>query len=149
LLIEEKLVLVTTARQGEARPPADNVFVDWGPDFAARHNLAYPELSNAGTFVGLGPLGLQCILDAGGTGYFRLNVVRRYSKSKRLRIVPDAAEFAYPAYAVYSENADARIVTPAVAGLKHVASSEFSSRSERKAKHVSAAKPRQARPAQH
>lgn len=141
LLIEEKLVLVTTARRGQARRAADYVFVDWGPDFAARHNLAYPELSNAGTFVGLGPLGLQYILDVGGSGYFRLNVVRRYLKSGRLRIVPDAAEFAYPAYAVYSENADARVVTPALAGLKHVASSEFSSRSDRKAPHGSAAKP--------
>lgn len=121
LLIEEKLVLVTTSRRGQPERATDYVFVDWGPEFAARHNLAFPELSNAGTFVGLGPLGLQYILEAGGSGYFRLNVVRRYLKSGRLRRVPGAAEFAYPAYAVYSESADANIVTPALAGLRHVA----------------------------
>jgi DNA-binding transcriptional LysR family regulator len=134
LLIEEKLVLVTTARRGQPQRPADYVFVDWGQDFAARHNLAFPELANAGTFVGLGPLGLQYILDGGGSGYFRLNVVRPYLKSGRLRIVPGAAEFAYPAYAVYTESADAQILTPALAGLKHVASSEFSSQSPSKAR---------------
>ena len=121
LLIEEKLVLVTTARRGRAQKAADYVFVDWGPDFAARHNLAFPELSNAGTFVGLGPLGLQYVLEAGGTGYFRSNVVQRYLGSGRLRLVPGATEIPYPAYAVYSESADAKIVTPALVGLRHVA----------------------------
>ena len=121
LLIEEKLVLVTASRRGQAQRATDYVFVDWGPEFAARHTLAFPELSNAGTFVGLGPLGLRYILEAGGSGYFRLNVVRPYLKSGRLRLVAGATEFAYPAYAVYSESADAQIVTPALVGLRHVA----------------------------
>ena len=123
LLIEEKLVLVTTSRRGQTQPATDYVFVDWGPEFAVRHNHSFPELSNTGTFVGLGPLGLRYILEAGGSGYFRMNVVRRHLKSGRLRLVAGAAEFAYPAYAVYSESADAKIVTPALAGLRHVARS--------------------------
>lgn len=129
LLIEEKLVLVTTARRGRARRATDYVFVDWGRDFVARHNLAFPELSNAGTFVGLGPLGLRYIVEAGGSGYFRLKVAEPYLKSGQLRRVAGATEFAYPAYAVYSENADPKIVTPALAGLRHVASSDTGSRS--------------------
>lgn len=124
LLIEEKLVLVTTSRRGQAQRATDYVFVDWGPDFAARHNLAFPQLSNAGTFVGLGPLGLQYILEAGGSGYFRMNVVRPYLASGQLRLVPGAAEFAYPAHAVFSEEADAQVVTPALVGLRHVAESD-------------------------
>lgn len=123
-LLEEKLVLVTTSRRGQPPRAADYVFVDWGADFAVRHNQSFPEFSNAGTFVGLGPLGLRYILDAGGTGYFRLNVVRPYLKSGRLRLVPGAAEFSYPAYAVYSESADAKVVTPALVGLRHVANSD-------------------------
>lgn len=128
LLIEEKLVLVTTARRGQKQKAADYVFVDWGPDFAARHNLAFPDLANAGTFVGLGPLGLQYILQAGGTGYFRSNVVRRYLKEGRLRRVPGAAEISYPAYAVYSDSADAKVITPALVGLRHVAATAPSDR---------------------
>ena len=121
LLIEEKLVLVTASRRGRTRQASDYVFVDWGPEFAARHNLAFPERANVGTFVGLGPLGLEYILHTGGSGYFRLNVVRPHLSAGRLRLVPGAAEFTYPAYAVYSESADAQIVTPALAGLRHVA----------------------------
>ena len=142
LLIEEKLVLVTTSRRGRPRPSTDYVFVDWGPDFAARHNQSFPELSNIGTFVGLGPLGLQYILEAGGSGYFRLNVVRRHLKSGRLRLVPGASEFAYPAYAVYSESADAKIVTPALVGLRHIAGSGAHDRPRSNAPRRGASHPR-------
>lgn len=124
LLIEEKLVLVTTSRRGQAQRATDHVFVDWGPEFAAQHNLAFPELFNAGVFVGLGPLGREYLLEAGGHGYFRLNVIRRHLESGRLQVVAGAPEFLYPAYAVYSETADAKIVTPALAGLRHVAGSD-------------------------
>lgn len=123
LLIEEKLVLVTTSRRGQQQA-ADYVFVDWGPDFVARHNLMFPESASAGTFIGLGPLALQYILQAGGSGYFRMNMIQHHLASGRLRLVAGAAEFAYPAYAVYLESADAQIVTPALAGLRHVASAD-------------------------
>jgi LysR family transcriptional regulator, flagellar master operon regulator len=124
LLIEEKLVLVTTTRRGAARP-ADYVFVDWGPEFAAQHNLAFPQLSSAGIFTGLGPLGHAYLLAAGGSGYFRLGAVRNELESGRLRRVRGAPEFLYPAYAVYSDNADLKVVTPALAGLRHVARAEL------------------------
>ena len=125
LLIEEKLVLVSTSRRGRTPRPTDYVFVDWGPEFAVQHNLAFPGLSSAGVSVGLGPLGREYLLEAGGSGYFRLSVVRSYLESGQLRRVPGAPEFLYPAYAVFSESADAKIVTPALAGLRHVAGSAY------------------------
>ena len=127
LLVKEKLVLVTTAgakrrRRAAGAPRAeDYVFVDWGPDFAAHHNLSFPQLSNPGTYVDLGPLALQFILSAGGSGYFRAQAVAPYLRSRRLRLVRGAPEFMFPAYAVYAEAADPKLVAPALAGLRHVA----------------------------
>lgn len=121
LLIEEKLVMVTTSRHGQLPSAADYIYVDWGPEFAMQHGLAFPELSNAGVAVGLGPLGCEYLLAAGGSGYFRLDVVERHLRAGRLRRVPDAPEFLYPAYAVYAVGADAKTVTPALAGLRQVA----------------------------
>ncbi|MGQ0655794.1 MAG: LysR family transcriptional regulator [Betaproteobacteria bacterium] len=120
LLMKEKLVLVTTRRQKGERSAGDYVYVDWGPDFAAQHNLSFPERSNPGTYVGLGPLGLQYILKAGGSGYFRAHAVAPYLRSRRLRLVRGAPEYTYPAYAVYSEGADVKIIAPALAGLRHI-----------------------------
>ena len=132
-LMEEKLVLVTTTPRKGAKHAGDYVYVDWGPEFAAHHNLSFPELSNPGTYVGLGPLGLQFILRAGGSGYFRLHAAAPYLRSGRLSLVRGAPEFLYPAYAVYSENADPKIVTPALAGLRHVGASQRPAEGRRRA----------------
>lgn len=121
LLMEEKLVLVTTARRRQALRSSEYVFVDWGPEFSAHHKLTLPELSNPGTFIGLGPLGLEYILKVGGSGYFRLHAVQPHLRAGRLRLVRGAREFLYPAYAVYSESADPEVLMPALAGLRHVA----------------------------
>jgi LysR family transcriptional regulator, flagellar master operon regulator len=121
LLIEEKLVLVTTSPTLEVPQAADYVYVDWGPEFTAQHSLAFPELSSVGVSSSLGPLGLEYLLTVGGAGYFRQNVARKYIKEGRLHRVPGAPEFLYPAYAVYAGNADMKVLESALAGLRQVA----------------------------
>jgi LysR family transcriptional regulator, flagellar master operon regulator len=121
LLIEEKLVMVTTSPGGEPPRPADYVYVDWGPEFSAQHSLAFPELSSVGVSSSLGPLGLEYLLAVGGAGYFRQNVAQPYIEQGRLSRVAGAPEFLYPAYAVYAANADMKVLEPALAGLRHAA----------------------------
>jgi len=130
--MKEKLVLVSTARRKGAPASGDYVYVDWGADFAAHHNLAFPELSNPGTYVSLGPLGLQYILKAGGSGYFRHQAVAPHVKSGRLKLVRGAPEFQYSAYVVYSEAADPKIVTPALAGLRRIAARQEGGKARRR-----------------
>jgi DNA-binding transcriptional LysR family regulator len=137
LLIEEKLVLVTTSRH-KSPQQADYVYVDWGPEFAAQHSLAFPELASAGVSASLGPLGREYLLAAGGSGYFRLDVVRSHLESGRLHLVPGAPEFLYPAYAVYAETADPKVGS-ALAGLRHAAGSHSNKQTR--------SKPRKRRPA--
>jgi hypothetical protein len=74
LLLEEKLVLVTIDADTKAVEPDSYVYVDWGPDFAHHHELSFPEETNPSLFVGLGPLALTYIMEAGGSGYFRQRV---------------------------------------------------------------------------
>jgi len=121
LLIEEKLVMVSTSKRTKAPNPADYVYVDWGREFAAQHSLAFPGLSSAGVVAGLGPLGREYLLAAGGSGYFRLAVVRGHLDSGRLHRVPDAPEFLYPAYAVFADGSESKLITPALKGLRKVA----------------------------
>ena len=128
LLFEEKLVLVTTHPDNSTTEavansavPSDYVYVDWGTDFALSHNVSFPEAANPGLFVGLGPLALNYILEAGGSGYFRTRAVRPYLESGQLHLVRGAPEFFYPAYAVYAANADETLLHPALEGLRAVA----------------------------
>ncbi|HSV58200.1 MAG TPA: LysR family transcriptional regulator [Variovorax sp.] len=121
LLIEEKLVMVSTDPNMRAPRAADYVNVDWGPEFEAQHGLAFPALSNAPVQVGLGPLGLEYVLAAGGTGYFRLEVARPHLEAGKLHRVPDTPEFLYPAYAVYAAGAESAALKVALEGLREAA----------------------------
>ncbi len=100
-LLEEKLVLVRSMHKSSD----EYVYVDWGPQFAAMHEASFPVDRKPGLFVGLGPLGLNYILRAGGCGYFRSRVVEPFVQSGQLEIVPDAPQFSYPAYVVSSQTA--------------------------------------------
>lgn len=120
--MKETLVLVTTHPDSKRVIDTDYVYVDWGSDFALHHSLSFPELTDPGLFVGLGPLALSYILEVGGSGYFRLSAVKPYLDTGALRMVPDAPEFSYPAYAVYGTNADPTLIRRALDGLREVAS---------------------------
>lgn len=99
-LLEEKLVLVTTAE------PAPYVYVDWGPAFRQQHDSALPDKAAASLSFNLGPLALQYILEHGGSGYFRARVVQHYLDSQVLQRVARAPEFSYPTYLAYPRERD-------------------------------------------
>ncbi|MDA9408095.1 LysR family transcriptional regulator [Bradyrhizobium sp. CCBAU 45384] len=124
LLLEEKLVLVTTKPEAGAVALDSYVYVDWGPDFAHHHELSFPEDNNPGLFVGLGPLALTYILEAGGSGYFRQRVVAPYIAAGKLHLVPGAPSFFYPVYAVCSAQADNELIDLALDGLRGIASAD-------------------------
>jgi DNA-binding transcriptional LysR family regulator len=123
-LLDETLVLVTTDPAGSAQSPSDYVYVDWGPSFAIHHGLSLPDVTNPGLFVGLGPLALSYIVQAGGSGYFRTRAAQPYLDSGKLHLVAGAPSFSYPIYAVFSADADEALIKQALDGLRAVAAME-------------------------
>ena len=98
LLLEERLVMVSTRENPPAEPERDYVYVDWGPEFFAQHTLAFPNLAGAALTVNIGWLGLQRILAFGGSGYFPVRMLREHEVAGRLHRVASAPEFRLPAY---------------------------------------------------
>ena len=123
LLLEEKLVLVTTAADGATIDPASYIHVDWGRDFA-RLEPALPGDADAGLFIGHGPLALTCLLESGGSGYFRQRVVAPFVAAGRLHPVDGAPSFSYPVYAVSLGTELDELAGLALAGLREVATTE-------------------------
>src|SRR5690606_23626020 len=120
LIEEEQLVLVRTPNRDE---PLDYVHVDWGSSFAAQRGFGQVAFGEPGLMVGLGPLGLNYILRAGGMGYFRKGAVTPHLETGELELVEGAPQFTYPAYAVFPESAEVRTdVQDALRGLKEVTS---------------------------
>lgn len=130
LLFEETLVLVTTDPNPKSPIGPNYVYVDWGMDFALHHGLSFPERSEPGLFVGLGPLALSYILKVGGSGYFRTRAVQAHLDTGELRLVPDAPKFPYPAYAIYGTNTDPDLIGRALQGLRQAAGEAPSSESD-------------------
>lgn len=128
LLLEEKLVLVTTDPNAKDCPPENYVYVDWGPEFANHHAMAFPEIGNPGIVVGgLGLLGLNYILEGHGCGYFRQRLVEPHLKSGKLHLVPGAPSFFYPVYAVCSAQTDDELLQVALQGLRAIMTEQPSS----------------------
>ena len=98
LLLEERLVMVSTRETPPTEPARDYVYVDWGPEFFAQHTLAFPNFAGAALTVNIGWLGLQRILAFGGSGYFPARMLREHEVAGRLHRVAGAPEFRLPAY---------------------------------------------------
>ncbi len=96
-LLEEKLILVRTPHTAEPY-----VYVDWGAHFRQQHDAALPEKARAGLTMDLGPLAIQYLVANGGSGYFRTRVAQPYLENGTLMREPDAPEFSYPVFLVYS-----------------------------------------------
>lgn len=118
LLFEERLVLVRTTPMDQVLAPEDHVEVHWGEEFAASYRAAFPEEPSPVVSISYGPLALEYILAAGGSGYFREGVVRSYLDEGRLALVPDAPEFSYSASVVHSTAADHAVMDKIRAGLR-------------------------------
>jgi molybdate transport repressor ModE-like protein len=120
LLLEEKLVLVTTSADRKLTPE-QYVHVEWGQSFATNHQTAFPELGSPPISISLGPLALTYLLTVGGCGYFRVGTVQPFLRDGRLYRVTDAPEFSHSAYAVYAGHGDSDVIHRVRQGLKTVA----------------------------
>lgn len=120
LLLEEKLVMVSTKPDTDPVNDTGFVAVDWGPVFAREYAASFPEAESSGLAVNLGPLALNYILSVGGYGYFRMSAVQSHIAAGQLYIVPEMPQYSYPIYAVKSVDADETVVGPALAGLHSI-----------------------------
>jgi len=127
-LFEETLVLVATDQRVLSEGwIEDYVFVDWGDVFRARHAEAFPGMETPAVSVGLGALGLEYILQNGGSGYFPIRVVQPYIDKHKLFRVDNAPTVQRPAYMVYPATArDQESLEFALRGLREIAAGENS-----------------------
>ena len=119
-VLEEKLIQVVHATN-----PEPYIYVDWGPAFRERHDLALPGNMRSALSFSLGPLALQYLLQCGGRGYFRTRVVQRYLDEGLLMRVEQAPEFSYPVYVVSARAAQSPALLRAIELLHEVAEDDY------------------------
>lgn len=123
-LFNDRLVLVSTRRKRRAELDGSYVYIDWGPEFLARHSTTFPEFFGSALTAGIGWLGLQHVLENGGSGYFPVRLVRPHLQDGRLTAVPGAPEFTIAAYVVYPADVDLDLVGTALDLIRTAAAAE-------------------------
>ena len=123
-LFEEQLVLVSTDPKGGGEPGAGYVYVDWGPEFYGRHSVSFPNFAGPSITVNIGWLGLQHVLENGGSGYFPRRIVQSLLNREKLHLAAGAPEFSMPAYVTYPLDRDAAHIASAIAIMHDVAMAE-------------------------
>lgn len=125
-LFDERLVLVSTEPTGRGELGPGYVYVDWGPEFFAQHSASFPNFIGPAVTTNIGWLGLQHILENGGSGYFPMRLVRSHLNAGRLRLFPRAPTFTLPAYLVHPADTGANALDKALASLRDMAAAEHS-----------------------
>lgn len=122
-LFDDTLVLVSTTERDVSTGWVEGyVFVDWGGVFRAQHSEAFPDLETPAVSVGLGALGLQYILQNGGSGYFPLRVVEPLVEQGELHRVGGAPTSQRSAYVVYTDDPkDDEALSKGLDELRHIA----------------------------
>lgn len=113
-LFDERLVMVSTSTRSAPEPQDGYVYVDWGPEFYARHSACFPNFGVPSLTANIGWLGLQHLTKNGGSGYFPLRIVLPHLAAKRLHLVASAPEFSIPAYVVYPVDTDREPISSAI-----------------------------------
>jgi len=123
LLVETLVLVATDQREVHEGWVEDYVFVDWGEEFRRRHGEAFPDMDTPAISVGLGSLGLEYILQNGGSGYFPIRVVQPYIDNGDLYLVDGGPEMQRPAYMVYPQiSRNPETLELALGGLRDIAS---------------------------
>lgn len=123
-LFDESLVLVTSDPDKQQHLDKGYIFVDWGPEFYAKHRASFPEFPSPAMTVGIGWLGISYILSHGGSGYFPIRLVRSHLDTGQLFAVEDAEEFRLPAYMVYNNALEERAIDVATQIIRSLASDQ-------------------------
>jgi len=116
-LFEEQLVLVST-RPNDSAPGEDYVYVDWGPGFYAQHAQSYPDLERPAQAVNIGWLGVQLILENGGSCFLPERMAKLLVESGRLFRVRKSPQYRIPVYVVYPRDSEHPVLAIAVEGLR-------------------------------
>jgi len=117
-------ILVSCLPSHRPEPGSGYVYIDWGPEFFARHSASFPDFIGMALTANIGWLGLQHILENGGAGYFPRRLVRPHLENGRLTMLAGAPEFTLPAYVVYPTDADPALFGLALDSIRQVSTSE-------------------------
>jgi len=118
-LFDEVLVMVSS-RRDDTGPGEDYIYVEWGPGFNARHVQDFPDLERPPQVANIGWLGVQLILNNGGSCFLPARMAAPYIAAGSLFRVEGSPEYVHPAYVVYPRKTDNPVIADALRLLREL-----------------------------
>ncbi len=118
-LFDETLVLLSTNPRQKGLDE-NYVHVDWGPAFFAQHSANYPDADGPALTANIGWLGLQIILENGGSCFVPERMAAPRIANGELFIPPESPSLRLPAYVVYAPGSESPMLQPALEGLREL-----------------------------
>ena len=103
-LHQDRLVLVSTCVDSLIKSDPCYVYIEYGEEFEREHAAAYADADIAQLSFGQAELGLQHILQNGGSAYLPLRIVQEYLDKQHLYRLSEAPEFQRKIYLVVNDN---------------------------------------------
>lgn len=122
-IFDETLILVSS-RPDDPGPGDDYIYIEWGPSFYAQHAQSYPNYERPSQVANIGWLGIQLLLENGGTCFLPARMAASFIAAGRLFRVAGSPEYIHPAYMVYPRDSDKPAIMQAVEGLRELAQKE-------------------------
>ena len=101
----DKLVLVSTRQDSPIKFDPDYIFVEAGDQFGQQHASEYADANSARISFGTAQLGLEYLLQRGGSAYLPIRMAKPYLKSGELFILSEAAKFDRNAFIITNKTA--------------------------------------------
>jgi DNA-binding transcriptional LysR family regulator len=119
-LFDETLVLVATD-PNKPWPNEDCIYVDWGLAFYELHNSYYPDMERPPQVVNIGWLGVQLIINNGGSCFLPARIAEPLIQTKKLFLVPGSTQFKLPAYMVFRRDKNSIVLQQVLESLRSLA----------------------------
>ncbi|WP_448191609.1 LysR family transcriptional regulator [Azospirillum sp. sgz301742] len=116
LLCEEEMVLLSV--EGQDSGAGDYVHIDWGDDFRRQYQLHNVEAPMPPLSIAMGTLGLDYLVQCGGTGHFPKALAEPLVEAGSARILEEVRPYRLPIYAIHPTDADAGVLEAAFSGLR-------------------------------
>ncbi len=120
-ILDGDLVLVSADRDFGPELDERYVFMDWGEEFTAAHNAAFPDQEIPRTTLAVGALGFDYVVNNHKAAYFPARLVGEHLASGRLHLVAGAPTFPNPVFVVYQTDLDQDLQAAALDELRAVA----------------------------
>jgi len=120
-IMDDRLILVSSNKDDSGVLGDDYIYTNWGPEFAMVHSRWFPEAKPPQLMMQVGASFPKFLMDQKKSTFLPYRIADDYIATGQLHIVRNSPSFPFPAFAVWTENAPAKLREQVLDKLRNAA----------------------------